>query len=111
MNRDQIISAIKAQPAHVEAVDVPGIGTMYVRKLRGKAYADYVIQGAAAGDGRGASLNAVLLAHAVCDEAGARVFTDDDAATLDDLDAAAYLALVKVAGRLNAVDTAAAEKK
>ncbi len=101
LSRDLILAAGAARP--VERVEVPEWGgAVFVRTMSG-AERDAFELATAPPLGTFANLRARLVALCACDEGGARLFEDADAARLGELDARALDRVFAAARRLNAL--------
>lgn len=102
LTRDQILAA---QDMSIERIDVEAWGgTVCVRMLSGRErdrFEQWVSSGA--GQPRD-NIRARLASLTICDDAGQRVFTDDDVLALGDKSSAALDIVCAAAMRINGLD-------
>lgn len=87
------------------AVDVPGVGEVFVRPLTIGGMAKYLAQA----DGGTESAAVRMLLECVCDSSGTRQFTDADAAVVAQIPQNVAGALILVINRISGVETTETE--
>jgi hypothetical protein len=103
MNKAEFFALASAMPKY-EQVDVPGFGTVQIKKLNAGE------KDAFERASKGAGSRALTVAHCSFDERGERVFSDDDVLALNQLDPDLLDPIVTVALRLNGYTAEEQEK-
>lgn len=99
VTKDQLLG-IKLR---VEPVEIPGVGTAYVKEMNG---AD--LEAVTAGQADRVSLRSVV-AKSLCDESGNRLFADGEVDKLGEIPASVLKALFDKAAALNSLTAATIE--
>ncbi len=103
LNRDQIVAASKTRK--VATYTVAGLGEVGLRVMTGTEREAWESQCFKDGKTDLEHFRAKLLAKTLCDADGVRLFSDDDIATVSELDAPVLIALYGHASTLNALTT------
>ena len=111
LNKNEIKAAPRAKPVPVEVPEWGG--TVYVRPLMAWELDELELElaGGDTGQRDASNFRARLLAKCLCDEFGARLFADDEAGEIGEMDAAPISRLFEVAQTLAGKGTAKAIEK